>query len=55
MSAAGTTVVAGAVVTGTSTTALAFTGVNVGWEIIAGAVLIGVGGALWRLAPRRTA
>lgn len=59
MSAAGTTVSAASVVAGTAAagtaTGLAFTGVNVAWEVIAAAVLIGVGGMLWRLAPRRTA
>jgi hypothetical protein len=64
MSAAGTAVAGTTVaVAGTSVTAgtvaathgLPFTGVNVGWEIIAAAVCFGVGGAIWRLIPRRTA
>lgn len=61
MSAAGTTVVAGtSVAAGTAAAAghaagLPLTGLNVGWEIIAAAVCLGVGGAIWRLVPRRTA
>lgn len=59
MSTAGTTVAGTSVAAGTvaagGATGLALTGVNIGWEIIAVAVCLGVGGALWRLVPRRTA
>ncbi len=58
MSAAGTTVAGTSVAAGTVAAGvhgLPFTGVNVGWEIIAAAVCFGVGGAIWRLVPRRTA
>jgi len=54
MTAAGSTV-AGTTAAAAGATGLAFTGVNVGWEIIAAAVCLGVGGAIWRLLPRRTA
>ena len=60
MSAAGTTVAGTSVAAGTAAAAghaagLPLTGVNIGWEIIAVAVCLGVGGAIWRLVPRRTA
>lgn len=34
--------------------ALAFTGVNYVWIVVAGVTLLALGGALMRLAPRRT-
>ena len=44
----------GRITTGTAAGgALAFTGLNVGWLVLAGVTLIAVGAALWRLAPRR--
>ena len=65
---AGTTVAAGTAAGAGHTTALPsaaaaaghaaslpFTGINAAWEIIAAAVCLGVGGAIWRLVPRRTA
>ena len=53
-SAAGTTVLATTATAGTAGS-LAYTGVNIGWQIIAGLVLLGIGGTLWRLVPRRVA